>query len=162
MKFPLYMDDSETERIFSYLRWIVLIVAVIMFYFPPIAQRLQYNRESFPILLGLAIAYISLAHFALIQFSKKDKYFTVITRSGILFDFISFFWLLLLTGGILSPIFPVAYLIIMHATVYWRTNELFFRQLVLRLGMPFCCFSVKHGFLGPFLFLSLIAFLFGL
>ncbi|WP_404331532.1 GGDEF domain-containing protein [Mesobacillus maritimus] len=134
MKFSLYMDDSETEKLFSYLRWIVAIVAFIMFYFPPLSERLQYDSTSFPLLFGLSIAYISLAQFALTRFSKKEKYFTILTKGGILFDFIAFFWLLALTGEVLSPIFPVAFLIIMHATIYWRTKGAVFSSIGVTVG----------------------------
>jgi len=134
LKLSLYMDDSETEKLFSYLRWIIAIVAFIMFYFPPLSERLQYDSTSFPFLFGLAIAYISLAQFALTRFSKQDKYFSILTRGGILFDFIAFFWLLALTGGVLSPIFPVAFLIIMHATIYWRTKGAVFSSIGVTVG----------------------------
>jgi diguanylate cyclase len=134
MKFSLYMDDSETEKLFSYLRWIVAIIAFILFYFPPLSERLQYDSTSFPLLFGLSIAYISLAQFALTHFSKKDKYFSILTRGGILFDFVAFFWLLALTGGVLSPIFPVAFLIIMHATIYWRTKGAVFSSIGVTIG----------------------------
>lgn len=134
MKFSLYMDDSETEKLFSYLRWIFAIVAFIMFYFPPLSERLQYDSTSFPLLLGLSIVYISLAQFALTRFSKKDKYFSILTKGGILFDFFAFFWLLALTGEVLSPIFPVAFLIIMHATIYWRTKGAVFSSIGVTIG----------------------------
>jgi diguanylate cyclase len=134
MKFSLYMDDSETEKLFSYLRWIIAILAFIMFYFPPLSERLQYNSASFPILFSLSIAYISIAQFALTRFPKKDKYFSILTQGGILFDFIAFFWLLALTGEVLSPIFPVAFLIIMHATIYWRTKGAVFSSIGVTIG----------------------------
>ncbi len=122
MKFSLYMDDSETEKFFSYIRWVVAVVVCLMFYFPPLSERLQFEHRTFPLLLGISIAYISLVQVALTRLSKWDRQFIVLTRCGILFDFIVIFWLLGLTGGVLSPLFPLSYLIIMHATIYWRTK----------------------------------------
>jgi diguanylate cyclase len=122
MKLSLYMNDFETEKIFSYLRWIVAAAATMMFYFPPLSERLAFDSTTFPYLLAMAIGYMAIAQVALYRLSEDNDFFSVIAKTGILFDFAAFFWLFVLSGGITSPLFPIAFLVIMHATIYWRTK----------------------------------------
>jgi len=49
MRFSLYMDDYETEKIFSYLRWLFLAAAALLFYLPVSSGTLRWNSESFSI-----------------------------------------------------------------------------------------------------------------
>lgn len=39
MRFSLYMDDYETEKIFSYLRWLFLAAAALLFLFAGIFRH---------------------------------------------------------------------------------------------------------------------------
>lgn len=39
MHFSLYMDDYETEKIFSYLRWLFLAAAALLFYLPAFSEK---------------------------------------------------------------------------------------------------------------------------
>ncbi|CAM3706311.1 hypothetical protein [Mesobacillus zeae] len=62
------------------------------------------------------------AQIALKRENSTRKFFSVIAKSGILFDYISVVWLLLISGGIQSPLVPLAFLVIMYSTIYWRTK----------------------------------------
>ncbi|PLR77700.1 hypothetical protein CU633_09845 [Bacillus sp. V3-13] len=125
MGFSLYVNDYKTERIFSCLRWIFFVMAVTMFYFPPLAEILQFETGSFPFLVAVGAIYMLTTQIALAKMSPDHKYFPFITKTGIVFDFIALFWLLGLTGGVMSYLFPIAYLFVMHATIYWRTKGFF-------------------------------------
>lgn len=129
MKFSLYLDDYETEKIFSYLRWIFLLISLILFYVPPISDVLQFNRNTFPLLFTIGIVYMALAQITLQRMNSQNKYFSIIIKAGIVFDFIVLFWLLLLTGGVNSPLFPITYLVVMHATIYWKTKGAFISSI---------------------------------
>ncbi|WP_170169082.1 GGDEF domain-containing protein [Mesobacillus subterraneus] len=134
MKLSLYMDDRETEKIFSYLRWIFLLVGILVFYFPPLADRLNFTKETFPILLAIGFIYMAVTQVALIKMSAGNEYFNVLTKSGIVFDYIALMWLLALTDGVMSPLFPIAYLVVMHATIYWRTKGAILSSVSLTIG----------------------------
>jgi diguanylate cyclase len=43
-------------------------------------------------------------------------------------------WLLVLTGGINSILFPISFLLVMHATIYWRTKGAFLTSISISFG----------------------------
>lgn len=134
MRFSLYLDDYETEKIFSYLRWIFLLVAIIIFYVPRVSASLELNHETFPILLAIGTVYMTFTQIALQKISHNDYYFHWMTKTGILFDFVALIWLMFLSGGMKSPFFAVFFLLIMHATIYWNTKGAFISSLSSFLG----------------------------
>ncbi|MDZ5473413.1 GGDEF domain-containing protein [Bacillus sp. 31A1R] len=134
MRLSLYLDDYETEKIFSYLRWIFLAVASILFYVPPFSELLHFNHTSFPVLLTVGLVYMTFAHIALMRMNSKNKYFSFILKAGIVFDYVALIWLLILTGGVTSPLFPITYLLIIHSTIYWRTKGAFVSSIFSTLG----------------------------
>lgn len=144
MKLSLYMDDHETEKIFSYLRWIFLVAGILVFYFPPLADRLNYNEGSFLLLLTIGFIYMASTQIVLIKMSPGNEFFNLLTKAGIVFDYIALIWLLFLTNGVSSPFFPVSFLVVMHATIYWRTKGAFFSSLFLSVG-----YSAIFAIQGP-------------
>lgn len=134
MKLSLYLDDRETEKVFSCLRWIFLVVGVLLFYFPPLADRLNFSEETFPVLLAVGFVYMASAQIALIKLSPDNEYFSLLTKAGIVFDYVALIWLLVLTKGSMSPLFPISYLLVMHATIYWRTKGAILSSASLTLG----------------------------
>lgn len=59
---------------------------------------------------------------ALIQ-AREDKHsLQFILKAGIVFDFLALIWLMVLSQGIHSPLYPISILFVMHATIYWRTK----------------------------------------
>lgn len=151
MRLTLYIDDYETEKIFSYLRWIFLVVAVILFYFPPVSSQLSFERTSFPMLLAIGFLYMGITQFTLHRMDPNDKYFPLITKLGAVFDYIALFWLLILSGGVNSPLFPISYLLIMHATIYWRTKGAIVSSIAVTIGyfilLLFSSFSFEEVFI---------------
>ncbi|WP_273130801.1 GGDEF domain-containing protein [Bacillus weihaiensis] len=113
------LTDYRTEQIFSLLRWIFLLLAFLIFNFRPIAEIAKFNVQTFNYLLIFGIIYMICSQVALAKVSHDHKIFTSIMKAGILFDYIALMWLLILSGGVTSPLFPISYLIVMHATIYW-------------------------------------------
>lgn len=157
MKLSLYMDDRETEKIFSYLRWIFLVVGVLVFYYPPLADRLDFTEESFPFLLTIGFIYMAAAQIALIKMSPGNEYFNLLTKAGIVFDYVALMWLLVLTHGVMSPLFPIAFLLVMHSTIYWRTKGAILSSAALTAG-----YSIIYLAQGDFEFYSSFVFILNL
>lgn len=132
-----------------------------MFYFPPLADHLSFNRNSFPFLLIMGFTYMSLAQIALMRLHRHDKYFQVLAKTGILFDYIAYFWLLLLSGGISSRLFPISFLITMHATIYWRTRGAIISSLGVSAGYSMVLMTEGGLILIFCSFFQLILVLFG-
>jgi diguanylate cyclase len=119
MKDKFLLTDFVTEQIFSIVRWIFLIVSVIVFYYPPIATIVNFNLHTFNYLLIFGFTYMTVAQISLWLASGNNTIFNLLMKTGILFDYIALIWLLILTGGVTSPLFPIAYLLVIHSTIYW-------------------------------------------
>jgi diguanylate cyclase len=160
MKLSLYMDDRETEKIFSYLRWIFLLVGILVFYFPPLADRLNFTKETFPLLLAIGFVYMAVTQTALVKMSAGNEYFNLLTKAGIVFDYIALMWLLALTNGVMSPLFPIAYLVVMHATIYWRTKGAILSSISLTAGYStIFAIQAQYDFNTAFVFILNLAFI---
>lgn len=160
MKLSLYMDDRETEKIFSYLRWIFLVVGLLVFYYPPLADRLDFTKETFPLLLFVGFVYMAAAQIALMKMAPGNQYFNVLTKAGIVFDYIALMWLLVLTNGVMSPLFPIAYLLVMHATIYWRTKGAIISSTALTVGYSVIYMAqAHHEFFTTFVFILNLFFI---
>jgi len=59
---------------------------------------------------------------ALIRARDDKKSLQFILKAGIIFDFLALIWLMYLSEGIHSPLYPISILFVMHATIYWRTK----------------------------------------
>ncbi|WP_436375836.1 hypothetical protein [Cytobacillus sp. BC1816] len=86
LRFSLYLDDYETEKIFFCLNWILLESAALLFYLPSFSD----NSESFPILFSFGDLYMTAAPIALHKMNSSPKGFSIITNAGIDFDYIAF------------------------------------------------------------------------
>lgn len=82
---------------------------------------------------------------ALNKMSAGNEYFNLLTKAGIAFDYIALMCLLALTNGVLSPLFPIAYLVVMHAAIYWRTKGAILSSISLTAGYS-TIFSVQAQF----------------
>ncbi|WP_053367782.1 GGDEF domain-containing protein [Bacillus sp. FJAT-27245] len=123
MKFNIkniYQSDHTIEIIFSSLRWFFLVLAVIVFAIQYNTNPEPYKLKAFMALLVFGLAYMGISDYHLHKSLEGSKIYTLMTKGGPFFDFIAFSALLPLTGGLESPLFPIAYLIILHIVVYWR------------------------------------------
>ncbi|WML49229.1 GGDEF domain-containing protein [Neobacillus sp. PS3-34] len=134
MRFTLYLKDYETEKIFSYIRWIFLLIASMLFYYPPLDNILHFEHRTFNVLLLTGILYMGISQIIFMRMDSNNKSFPTLIKAGIVFDYIALMWLLVLTGGVDSILFPISYLLVMHATIYWRTKGSFLASFFTSLG----------------------------
>lgn len=115
-----HQSDHALEVIFSSLRWFFLVLSIIVFTVQYVENPIQFKLNLFVALVVFGFIYMGVSDFYLHKSSEGSRMYTFMTKGGPIFDFIAFSALIPLTGGIESPLFPVAYLIILHIVVYWR------------------------------------------
>ncbi|QPC46116.1 GGDEF domain-containing protein [Mangrovibacillus cuniculi] len=130
----IYLSDHKTEFIFSMLRWIFLVIAIFLFYVPVFYENLPIIRESFTYLLILGFIYMTVTQVVLQKKDLPKHWFKKLAGAGVVFDFLAMFWLFFLTGGVMTFLFPIAYFLVMHATIYWRMKGAFISSVAISLG----------------------------
>ncbi|MFC4779432.1 GGDEF domain-containing protein [Paenibacillus sp. GCM10023252] len=98
------------------LRWFFLAASGVIY------GVYYYSEASLPwflLLFAFGTAYMGAAELALRRSEVDSKRYYYLTRGGVLFDYVAWIGLLALTGGTSSPMFPIGFLIILHAAVYW-------------------------------------------
>lgn len=115
-----YQSDHVLEIIFSSLRWFFLMLSVLVFYYQYKSNPVDLYLYLFLILVIFGFLYMGLSDLCLHKAPKDSILYRTMTKGGPFFDFISYFALIALTGGIYSPLIPIVYLIILHVTVYWK------------------------------------------
>ncbi len=115
-----YHSDHALEVIFSSLRWLFLVLSIVVFTFQYIENPVHLKLNIFIALVVFGFMYMGISDFYLHKSPEGSRAYTLMTKGGPFFDFIAFSALIPLTGGIESPLFPLAYLIILHIVVYWR------------------------------------------
>jgi len=108
-------SDHSIETILSLFRWVFLVIAGGYYYF-----LLQGTSLSFLVLFLFGVVYMTIAEFALHRTPLNSKRYQYMTKLSVVFDYVAFLWLIALTGGAESSLFPIAYLIILHVAVYWK------------------------------------------
>lgn len=107
--------SSHTTEIFSsLLRWFFVFVA----YFPPFAPVIQ-DSHQFSYLVVFSLLHMTITQFVLHFCKETSRTYYILTRGGVVLDYFAFLWLLHLSGGFTSPFFPIAYLLAIHAAIYW-------------------------------------------
>ncbi|MDM5316859.1 GGDEF domain-containing protein [Fictibacillus sp. b24] len=119
------ITEHRSENISSLLRWFFLVLCIPIFYYPPISNVLNYETDTFPLLLAIGILYMTSTQIVLHKCHEKSVYYRFFTRGGIVFDYIAYAWLMQLSGGAESPFVSVGYLIVIHAALYWRLKGAF-------------------------------------
>lgn len=120
-KIPSVMPtDYVLEIIFSSMRWLFVIIATAVFYMYYQTHPEINTVFQFVILLLFGVCYMAATDYCLYKIPRSSMLHKVCMKASPIFDFIALIWLVALTGGFYSPLFPIAYLIILHAAVYWR------------------------------------------
>lgn len=115
-----FHSDHALEVIFSSLRWFFMVLSIVVFTSQHIDQPNQLNLNLFIFLVMFGFIYMGVSDYYLHRSPEGSKMYTLMTKGGPLFDFIAYSALIPLTGGIESPLSPLAFLIILHVVVYWR------------------------------------------
>ncbi|RXJ02860.1 GGDEF domain-containing protein [Anaerobacillus alkaliphilus] len=144
-----YQSDHALEMVFSSLRWFFLILSVIVFLINYIDNPVELHLILFSALVVFGCIYMGLSDFCLYKAPESSKAYLIMTKGGPFFDFVSFFALIALTGGIYSPLTPIAYLIILHVSVYWRLVGAMTFSLLFMLGFTIL-FMVQGYFIMSF------------
>ncbi|MBM7662291.1 diguanylate cyclase (GGDEF)-like protein [Bacillus mesophilus] len=142
MKFIIkdaYHSDHALEVIFSSLRWFFIVLSISVFTVQYIENPVNLKLYFFISLVVFGVLYMGISDYYLHKSPEGSRMYTLMTKCGPFFDFIAFSALIPLTGGIESPLFPLAYLILLHIAVYWR---------------------VKGGVIAAFLFILIYSIIF--
>jgi diguanylate cyclase len=115
-----YHSYHALEVIFSSLRWFFLVMSLVVFVVQYMEAPVPYKLNLFIALFAFGMIYMGTSDYYLHKSAEGSRMYTLMTKGGPLFDFIAFSTLIPLTGGIKSPLFPLAYLILLHIAVYWR------------------------------------------
>ncbi|PMC34496.1 GGDEF domain-containing protein [Bacillus sp. UMB0899] len=115
-----YQSYHALEVIFSSLRWFFLVIAIVVFTVQYVENPVYLKLNLFIALVVFGFIYMGTSDYYLHRSPKGSRMYRIMTKGGPFFDFIAFCALIPLTGGIDSPLFPVAYLILLHIAVYWR------------------------------------------
>ncbi|MCD8510725.1 MAG: GGDEF domain-containing protein [Bacillus sp. (in: Bacteria)] len=156
-----YHNDHVLEILFASLRWFFVVISIVVF---TIQFRANPNETHLYLFMGLVafgIIYMAISEYFLHKTPKDSRSYTIMTKGAPAFDFLAFIFLISLTGGISSPLFPIAYLIILHVAVYWKFNGGMIAALLFMTS-----YTVMYYFqapLGPelqMLFIANLVFLF--
>ncbi|MGO4545276.1 GGDEF domain-containing protein [Paenibacillus sp. 2TAB23] len=111
-------SDHTLEIIFSMLRWLFLIASGLIYglYYYKGAENLTY----FSVLFCLGVVYMATADIVIHRSIPQSRAYLLVSQAAVIIDIAAFTALISLTGGTSSPLLPIAYLIILHAAVYWR------------------------------------------
>lgn len=115
-----YRSHHALEVIFSSLRWFFLVLSIGVFSVQYVENPNEDKLFFFIVLVVFGFIYMGVSDYYLHKTPEGSKMYTLMTKCGPFFDFIAFSALIPLTGGLKSPLFPLAYLIILHVAVYWR------------------------------------------
>ncbi len=144
-------NDHTIEKILSLFRWVFLIIAGGYYYI-----IMQGTSISFFFLLLFGVVYMTAAEMALHRSPLNSKRYQYMTKVSVGFDYVAFLWLIVLTGGGESPLFPIAYLIILHVAVYWKFSGGMIAALFLGGGYTGILLFSDYSFTGenliPYLF----------
>lgn len=115
-----YQSHHALEIIFSSLRWFFLVLSIAVFAVQYFENPVEWKLILFVLLVIFGFLYMGVSDYYLHKTPEGSKMYVMMTKGGPFFDFLAFSALIPLTGGIESPVFPLAYLIILHVAVYWR------------------------------------------
>ncbi|WP_404348598.1 GGDEF domain-containing protein [Sutcliffiella horikoshii] len=115
-----YQSHHALEIIFSSLRWFFLVLSIVVFAVQNVGNPVEWKITLFVLLVIFGFLYMGISDYYLHKTPEGSKMYVMMTKGGPFFDFVAFSALVPLTGGLESPLFPLAYLIILHVAVYWR------------------------------------------
>jgi diguanylate cyclase len=115
------LRDYKMEWAFSFVRWLLLCICVVLFWIEPVQAFFHLERDSVSALFIISLCYILITQYSLWKMiTKGSRTAKQILQIGVCFDFLALMWLLMVTGGVNSPLAPMTYLVIMHAAFYWN------------------------------------------
>jgi diguanylate cyclase len=115
------LKGYKMEWAFSFVRWFLLGICVVLFCIEPVQAFFHLERDSVSALFIISLCYILITQYSLWKMITEGSHTAKqILQIGVCFDFLVAMWLLIVTGGVNSPLAPMTYLVIMHAAFYWN------------------------------------------
>jgi diguanylate cyclase len=115
------LRDYKMECAFSFIRWFLLCICAVLFWIESVQAFFHLERESVSTLFIISLCYILITQYSLWKMIASGSHTAKqILQIGVCFDFLALMWLLMVTGGVNSPLAPMTYLVIMHAAFYWN------------------------------------------
>jgi diguanylate cyclase len=151
-------SDHIMEIAYSCVRW--FFVPTSTFIFIKYYHHTPQDLILFSILFCFAVCYMGLTEIALHRTPIQSTFYRYMTKLGVIFDYLAFLFLISLTGGTQSPLFPIAYLVILHASLYWSFIGAMVTTFMVILGYISVVLAVDGGFLADQLPRHLLNFAF--
>ena len=138
-------SDHIIEIAYSCVRWFLVIASSYLYlnYYHSTSQDLTV----FFSMLAFAIMYMGTMEIALHRTPITSGFYRCMTRLGVILDYFSFLAIISLTDGTHSPLFPIAYLVILHASLYWSFRGAMVATGMIIIGYSFVVVLVDGGFL---------------
>ncbi|MDR6552516.1 GGDEF domain-containing protein [Paenibacillus qinlingensis] len=137
-------SDHILEMAYSCVRWFLLIASFYL-YFNNYYSSSQ-NLTLFLSLAGVAILYMTTTEIALHRTPIASGFYHFMTRIGVVMDYFAFIAIIAFTDGTHSPLLPIAYLIILHASLYWSFRGAMVATGMIIIGYCFVVVLVDGGF----------------
>lgn len=99
-------------------------------------------------LFVFAVSYMGITEYVLHRTPIHSALYRYITRLGVVMDYIAFILIISLTGGTHSPLQPISYLILLHASLYWSFTGAMVATYMIIIGYIGVVFLVDGGFMA--------------
>ncbi|WP_173184957.1 GGDEF domain-containing protein [Paenibacillus alginolyticus] len=138
-------SDHILEIAYCCVRWFFVPTSTILF--------IKYYHQTtldlivFMSLFVFAVIYMGITEYAIHRSPIDSAFYRYTTRTGVLLDYVAFVVIISLTGGTQSPLFPIAYLVILHASLYWSLVGAMVATLMVILGYIGVVITVDGGFM---------------
>jgi len=110
--------EYRFESVVSWIRVTLWTLFLVLFFATNITEILGFDREGMLHLLLFGLSSLVITHAGLWFWKKNLKIHRIIGRIRFGLYIVNVLWLILLTGGISSPFFPLMIFIVIHASVY--------------------------------------------
>ncbi|NQX67859.1 GGDEF domain-containing protein [Paenibacillus alba] len=111
-----------------------------------------YHRTTtdliiFVVLFVLAVTYMAVTEIAIHRSPVDSVFYRYVTRIGVFMDYTAFLAIISLTGGTNSPLYPIAYLVLLHASLYWSLVGAIVAVIMVIIGYIGVVLWVDGGFM---------------
>lgn len=143
--FKTRRSDHILEIAYSCVRWFFVPTATLLFlkYY----HHTTWDLILFCTLFTVSVLYMGFTEYVLHRTPITSTLYQYVTRLGVFMDYIAYILIISLTGGTHSPLYPIAYLIILHASLYWSFTGAMVATNMMIIGYLGVIFLVDGGFL---------------
>ncbi|GFZ84710.1 hypothetical protein GCM10008018_33380 [Paenibacillus marchantiophytorum] len=142
--FATRKSDHVLETAYSCVRWFLVPTSTLLFfkyYYHTTLDLILYFT-----LFIFAIAYMTGTEIALHRSPVDSMFYRYMTRIGVVMDYLTFLAVVSLTGGTHSPLYPIAYLVLLHASLYWSLIGAMVATCMVIIGYIGIVLTIDGGF----------------